>query len=119
MNAKDADSAKAIGAMGGTIVKKLETADPKLTTKAQNGQDIINYANGINGQYGFLLGQVEGNPVLTQGVKERLAELERLWRTLRTEVETIENVDIAAFNKLLQASKVEGVIGKKKPGTVM
>jgi len=116
---KEADSAKAIGAMGGTIVKKLETADPKLTTKAQNGQDIINYANGINGQYGFLLGQVEGNPVLTQGVKERLAELERLWRTLRTEVETIENVDIAAFNKLLQASKVEGVIGKKKPGTVM
>ncbi|MBK7831181.1 MAG: hypothetical protein IPJ56_02220 [Gemmatimonadetes bacterium] len=116
---KDADSAKAIGTMGGTIVKKLETADPKLTTKAQNGQDIINYANGINGQYGFLLGQVEGNPVLTQGVKERLAELERLWRTLRTEVETIENVDIAAFNKLLQASKVEGVIGKKKPGTVM
>ncbi|MBK8647573.1 MAG: hypothetical protein IPN16_13710 [Gemmatimonadetes bacterium] len=66
---KEADSAKAIGAMGGTIVKKLETADPKLTTKAQNGQDIINYANGINGQYGFLLGQVEGNPVLTQGSK--------------------------------------------------
>ncbi|MBK8059377.1 MAG: hypothetical protein IPK33_16425 [Gemmatimonadetes bacterium] len=56
---------------------------------------------------------------MTQGVKERLAELERLWRALRTEVETIENVDIAAFNKLLQASKVEGVIGKKKAGTVM
>ncbi len=116
---KDADSAKAIGAMGGTIVKKLESVDPKLTTKAQNGQDIINYANGINGQYGFLLGQVEGNPVLTQGVTERLAELEKLWNTLRNEVDSIENVDIAAFNKLLQASKVDGVIGKKKPGTVM
>ena len=116
---KDADSAKAIGAMGGTITKKLETVDPKLTTKAQNGQDIINYANGINGQYGFLLGQVEGNPVLTQGVKERLAELEKLWSTLRAEVETIETIDIAAFNKLLQASKVEGVIAKKKATTVM
>ncbi|HEX4935741.1 MAG TPA: hypothetical protein VFV33_21325, partial [Gemmatimonadaceae bacterium] len=79
----------------------------------------INYANGINGQYGFLLGQLEGNPVLTQGVKERLAELEKLWSALRSEVETIETVDIAAFNRLLQASKVEGVIGKKKPGTVM
>ena len=101
------------------ITKKLETVDPKLTTKAQNGQDIINYANGINGQYGFLLGQVEGNPVLTQGVKERLAELEKLWSTLRAEVETIETIDIAAFNKLLQASKVEGVIAKKKATTVM
>lgn len=116
---KDADSAKAIATMGGTITNKLETVDPKLTTKAQNGQDIINYANGINGQYGFLLGQLEGNPELTQGVRERLAELERLWSALRNEVDTIENVDIAAFNKLLEAAKVDGVIGKKKPGTVM
>jgi len=117
---KDADSAKAIGTMGGTITKKLETVDPKLTTKAQNGQDIINYANGINGQYGFLLGQLEGNPVLTAGVQERFAELERLWSALRSEVETIENVDIAAFNKLLESSKVDGVITKaKKPVAVM
>jgi len=117
---KEADSAKAIGAMGGTITKKLETVDPKLTTKAQNGQDIINYANGINGQYGFLLGQLEGNPVLTAGVQERFAELERLWSALRSEVETIENVDIAAFNKLLESSKVDGVITKaKKPVAVM
>ncbi|MEP7383621.1 MAG: glycosyl hydrolase [Gemmatimonadota bacterium] len=117
---KDADSANAIKEMGGTITKKLETVDPKLTTKAQNGQDIINYANGINGQYGFLLGQLEGNPVMTAGVKERLAELEKLWGALRSEVDTIENVDIAAFNKLLEAAKVDGVItGKKKPNTVM
>ena len=115
---KDADSAKVIAASGGTIVKKLETLDPRMTTKAQNGQDIINFANGINGQYGFLLGQVEGNPVVTQGVKERLAELERLWGSLRTEVETVENVDIAAFNKLLQAAGVEPVVAKKKPNTI-
>jgi photosystem II stability/assembly factor-like uncharacterized protein len=116
---KDSDSAKAIATMGGTITKKLETVDPKLTTKAQNGQDIINYANGINGQYGFLLGQLEGNPELTQGIRERLAALEKLWSALRNEVDTIENVDIAAFNKLLEAAKVDGVIGKKKAGTVM
>jgi hypothetical protein len=61
---------------------------------------------------------VEGNPVLTQGSKNGWPS----WSGCAgrwTEVETIENVDIAAFNKLLQASKVEGVIGKKKPGTVM
>ena len=109
---KDADSAKAIATAGGAIVKKVETIDPKLTTRAQNGQDIINYANGLNGQFGFLLGQVEGNPVLTQGARERLAELERLWRSLRGEVEGVE-ADVEAFNRLLQAAKVEGVIGRK------
>ena len=116
---KDADSAKAIGASGGAIVKKLETLDPRMTTKAQNGQDIINYANGINGQYGFLLGQVEGNPVLTLPAKARLAELEKLWTALRSEVETVESADIAAFNKLLAASKIDPVITKKKLGAIM
>ncbi|MEO7511207.1 MAG: hypothetical protein ABIZ91_05535, partial [Gemmatimonadaceae bacterium] len=117
--AKDADSAKAIATSGGAIVKKIETLDPRMTTKAQNGQDIINFANGINGQYGFLLGQVEGNPVLTQPVKERLLELERLWASLRAEVEAVETGDVAAFNRLLAAAKVEPVIVKKKPNTVM
>jgi hypothetical protein len=115
---RDADSAKAIATMGGALVKKTETIDPKLTTKAQNGQDIINYANGLNGQFGFLLGQVEGNPVLTAGARERLAELERLWRALRSEVDAMET-DVDAFNKLLVASKVENVIGKKKQGAIM
>ena len=115
---KDADSAKAIATAGGAIVKKVETLDPRLTTKAQNGQDIINYANGINGQFGFLLGQVEGNPVLTQGARERLAELERLWRALRSDVDGLES-DVEAFNRLLASLKVEGVIGKKKTAAIM
>ena len=114
---KDADSAKAIATAGGAIVKKVETLDPRLTTKAQNGQDIINYTNGLNGQFGFLLGQVEGNPVLTQGARQRLGELEQLWRALRGDVEAVES-DVEAFNRLLQAAKVEGVIGKKKPGVI-
>jgi len=117
--AKDADSAKAISAMGGAIVKRVEGIDPRLTTKAQNGQDIINYANGINGQYGFLLGQVEGNPVLTTAARERLVELERLWSALWSEVDQVESVDIAAFNRLLQAAKMEGVVTNRKPRAVM
>ncbi len=114
---KDADSAKAIATAGNAIVKKVDSIDPRLTTKAQNGQDIINYANGLNGQFGFLLGQVEGNPVLTQGAKERVQELEQLWRSLRTDVEGLE-ADVDAFNRLLQSAGVQGVIGKKKAGII-
>jgi len=115
---KDADSAKAIGDMGGAIVKKIESLDPRMTTKASNGQDIINYANGINGQYGFLLGEVEGNPVVTRQAKQRLAEIETLWAALRAEVEAVERDDIEAFNRLLQAAGIEGIV-VKKPKTVM
>ena len=111
---KSVPGADTVAKAGGVLAKKLETLDPRLTTKATNGQDIINFANGINGQYGFLLGQVEGNPVITRGVRERLVQLEQLWTSLRGEVEAVESQDIPAFNALLQAHGMGGVIVPNK-----
>ncbi len=112
--------ADSISAEGRKLTTKAETLDPRMTTKAGNGQDIINYANGINGQFGFLLGQVEGNPGLTTHVKERLIELERLWSSLRAEVEVLETTDVERFNKLLERANVPGLIlPKPKPKVVM
>ena len=102
--------ADSIALSGRVITGKVERLDPRMTTKAQNGQDIINFANGINGQFGFLLGQVEGNPTLTAPVKERLAELERAWSGIRAEVEVLEATDVAAFNKLLERLNIPGLI---------
>ena len=117
---KDASNADTIAKAGKALGDKLSKLDPRMTTKAGNGQDIINYANGINGQYGFLLGQVEANPSLTRPVRERLVELEKLWSALRGEVEQVETVDVAAFNALLQAGKVQGVISPaKKKGPIL
>jgi len=117
---KDASNADTIVKAGKALTDKLAKLDPRMTTKAGNGQDIINYANGINGQYGFLLGQVEANPAPTKPVRERLVELEKLWSALRGEVEQVETVDVAAFNALLQAGKVQGIITQtKKKGPIL
>jgi hypothetical protein len=113
-----APGADTITKAGRALVKKLETMDPRLTTKATNGQDIINYANGINGQFGFLLGQVEGNASITRPVRERLLELERIWSALRAEVEQLETTEVQAFNALLQANRIPGVITPLKKPTV-
>ncbi len=110
---RDATNAAAITTAGKGLVTKLEVMDPRLTTKAGNGQDIINFANGINGQFGFLMGQVEGNPVLTKAARERLAELEQQWAAVRSEVDAIEQVDVPAFNKLLLDGQVPGVSVRK------
>jgi hypothetical protein len=118
--AKDAPNASAIADKGKVIGQRVDTIGPKLSTKAANGQDIINFRNGINAQYVFLLGNVEGNDVLTQPVRERFIELERLWNALRAEVDVLESQDVPAFNKLLQDGNVQGVIvPKPKPKTVM
>ncbi len=110
---REATNAAAITAAGKGLVTKLETMDPRLTTKASNGQDIINFANGINGQFGFLMGQVEGNPVLTKAARERLVELEQQWAAVRSEVDAIEQVEVPAFNKLLLDGQVPGVSVRK------
>jgi hypothetical protein len=118
--AKDAPNATDIAAKGKSIAGKVDTIGPKLSTKAANGQDIINFRNGINAQYVFLLGNLEQNDVLTQPVRERFVELERLWGALRGEVDVLERQDVPAFNKLLEDGKVEGVIvPNPKPKVVM
>jgi len=118
--AKAAPNAAAIATSGKAIGVKVDTLGPKLSTKAANGQDIINFRNGINAQYVFLLGNLEQNDVLTQPVRERFAELERLWTALRTQVDVLEQQDVPAFNKLLEEGRVEGVIvPKPKPKVVM
>ena len=117
---KNAATAQAIGDKGKAITGTLDVLDPKLTTKAANGQDIINFRNGINGQFVFLLGHIEGNDVLTQPSRDRFAELERMWAALKAEADRVERDDVVAFNKLLQEANVEGVIvAKPKPKVAM
>jgi photosystem II stability/assembly factor-like uncharacterized protein len=118
--AKDAPNAAAIQAKGKQIAASVDSLEPKFSTKAANGQDVINYRNGINAQYAFLLGNVEANDVVTQPSRERYAELERLWATLRGQADQIVAVEIAAFNKLLTEGGVGGVIvPQPKPKVTM
>lgn len=107
---KDAEQSKEIGEKGKAIAGKVDGVDPKLTTKSRNGQDIINYRNGINAQYVFLLGNLEGNDVVTQPMRDRFADLEKIWQTLKVEIDVIERQDVPAFNKVLQDAKIPGVI---------
>ena len=117
---KETPLAAAIAGKGKDITQRVDTLDPKLSTKAANGQDVINYRNGINAQYAFLLGNVEGSDIVSQPSRERFAELEKLWLQLRADVDRIEQQDVPAFNKLLQDGQVSGVIVQvTKPKIVM
>jgi hypothetical protein len=117
---KETPISAAVASKGKEITGKIETLEPQLSTKAANGQDVINYRNGMNAQYAFLLGNIESNVVVSQPSRERFAELERLWGALRLQVDTLENQDVPAFNKLLQDGGLGGVIIQaRKPKIVM
>ena len=117
---KETPASAAIAGKGKDITAKVETLEPRLSTKAANGQDVINYRNGINAQYSFLLGNIESSDIVAQPSRERFAELEQLWSALRAQADTLEQIDVPAFNKLLQDGGVSGVIIQtKKPKLVM
>ena len=115
-HSKASASAAAIAAAGKELARKAEALESRLSTRAANGQDVINYRNGLNAQYAFLLGNVEQNDVVTEPVRARLAELERAWGALRAEVEQLLQRDVAAFNALLREGKVEGVTVSRQAG---
>lgn len=113
-----ADSVKLLG---GRVTGGTDRLEPKLTTKAGNGQDIINYANGINGQFGFLLGEVEDHPELTASARQRLDDVEVMWRALRAQLEQFEANELAAFNAFLSRNGLPTVLlpAPKQPAPIM
>ena len=117
----DHAQADSIKLLGGRVTGGTDRLEPKLTTKAGNGQDIINYANGLNGQFGFLLGEVEEHPELTAGARERLDDVETLWRALRAELEQFETNQLAAFNAFLTRQGLPTVLvpAPKRPPPIM
>lgn len=117
---KETPAATTIAAKGKAIVSAVDSLEPLLSTKAANGQDVINYRNGINAQYAFLQGAVEGSDMVSQPSRERFAELERLWSALRARIDAVELRDVPAFNALLKDAGVSGVIVRtSKPPLVM
>lgn len=114
-HAKNSPAQAEISAKGKDIVATVDSLEPKLSTKAANGQDVINYRNGINAQYAFLLGNVEQNEVVTEPSRKRYAELEQMWAALRAQVDAVTKQAVPEFNNLLRAAQLDGVVvpGKK------
>lgn len=48
-------------------------------------------------------------------MRDRFVDLEKLWNALKAEIDTIEQIDVPAFNKLLQDAKVPGIVIPKAP----
>ncbi len=117
----DHAAADSVKLLGGSVTQGTDRYEPRLTTKAGNGQDIINYANGLNGQFGFLLGEVEDHPEITAGARERVGDVEALWRALRAELEQFEANQLAAFNAFLTRQGLPTVLlpAPKRPPPIV
>ncbi|GHB82470.1 WD40/YVTN/BNR-like repeat-containing protein [Persicitalea jodogahamensis] len=98
-----ADTAKA-------LVKKMKTWEDKLVqNKSESNDDVINFLNMLSADYIFVRGELDSNvPIVTNGQKQRIAELDGQWDKLNAEKEKLVE-DIYAFNVLCRSKGIEKI----------
>lgn len=99
------DSGKKINA------KLLSWEEVLVQNKAQSNDDVINFVNKLSADYIFLKGEMDANiPYITQGQKDRYAELDVLWQTQKSRMNALLENEVAGFNALCAQKKLEKVI---------
>jgi hypothetical protein len=99
------DSGKKIDA------RLLKWEEELVQNKAQSNDDVINYINKLSADYIFLRGEMDANiPYITKGQKDRYAELDAMWQTLKGRMNALLDREVAGFNALCAQKKLEKVI---------
>ncbi len=107
-HAKDLPKSDSVSSMGKTLAGRLDSLSVALVQpKHTNGQDIINFPNGVVDQYAYLASQVDGSYMpVTTGVKTRLADLQMQWPAVQARIDDLLGAQVAVFNTLLAGKAV-------------
>ena len=71
-----------------------------METRIQNGQDVINWPSKLNAEYFNLRSLADSHdPRITQGMKQRLSDLDAQWAQRKAELADIQK-SIDAYNTL-------------------
>jgi len=98
---KDVSGSKDVMEAGKSLKKKITDWEAGIVeTRIQNGQDVINWPSKLNAEY-FNLRQLADahDPRITQGMKQRLADLDAEWVKSKAELDGIKK-SIEAYNAL-------------------
>ena len=101
--------------MGQGLFARADTVDESMAqAKTRNGQDIINFRNGISAQFAYLQSAIDNSDAApTKGMTERGVEVEAQWAQIRGKLDVLMN-DIEKFNALLKEKGVPGIVIPKK-----
>jgi photosystem II stability/assembly factor-like uncharacterized protein len=112
---KNDPNAKDLLELGKDINKKIEKWEGNIIEpRSKNFQDVINFQNQLNSEFMFIRGSLESHdPRVTQGVKDRLADIEQQWTKLKVTLEKIKQ-DVDQYNRKFKEKGYPAVISDKK-----
>ena len=105
---KSDPQAKEIVDKGKDIAKKIDAWEANLIeTRSKNGQDVINFRNRLNAEFLQVRGAVDAqDPRVTQGVKDRLQDVQAEWDKSKKDLNTLINTDIKQYNQLFKDKNI-------------
>lgn len=98
--------------LGKELVEKIDKWEGQVVeTRQKSTQDVINWPSKLNAAYFYLRGRLdEHDPRVTQGVKNRLADLDQEWATYKKESTSLLQNEVQAFNELFKKKAIPALI---------
>lgn len=106
------ESAEAVKEKGEALIKMIDEWESRIVeTRQKNIQDVINWPSKLNASYFYLRGAIDTyEPQVTQGVKDRLRDLDTRWAKEKTTLEKILQKEVAAYNQLFREQNIPALI---------
>ncbi len=97
---------------GKGLIKEIDNWQKNVVERRQkNTQDVINWPGKLNAEFFTLRRKVDAHdPTITQGVKDRLADLESMWGKYKKEYEEIMQDEVQRYNILFRERNVPALI---------
>ncbi len=102
-HAKDLPRTSDVESNGKQLAARLDSMAVELVQPQHtNGQDIINFPNGVVDQWLYLAGAVnDAYMPVTNGEKTRLGDLQQQWTAIQARLDDLLGAQVTAFNALL------------------
>ncbi|MGE0589222.1 MAG: glycosyl hydrolase [Cyclobacteriaceae bacterium] len=109
---KNNEGMKSVVDAGKALIKKMTDWEANvIETRQKNGQDVINWPSKLNTEFFQLLGVADVHePALTKGVMERRSDVDKQWATYKSDLQTIMNTDVAAYNQMFREKNIPAIV---------
>ncbi len=101
---------------GKELNKKMEAWEANIVeTKAKNFQDVINFQSKLNAEFFDMRSRLDGHdPRVTQGIRDRLRDLEAEWSHHKSAFQQLLDKDVAAYNQLFKEKNLPALMTTDK-----
>ncbi len=113
---KDNAELKDLVKQGKDLVKKIDQWQSQMIqTKFKTFQDVVNFPNKLNSEFMHLRSTLDvHDPRVTQGVHDRLNDIESDWQKRKQEVNEIIQKDVSNYNKMFKDKNVPALMTAPK-----